>query len=360
MAACPSMSDLPEHLICRILLAATDHADLLTHVSVCARVCADWRQAVRTSAAYSGGPWVALDWSHALPEVFAADAAGRAERARVLKQISRWLRLATTIGSDWRGHLSFIRANIGDKGAKALGAALQVWPAPLALKDMDLNGNQLTVAGLAPIIAALRRGFAGDGLVRLDVQDNPGLGDAGVTLLAGALPPELRKLNIGNMGCGDQGMVAIAAALPALSHLAELYCDSNTAVGQAGWAALGAALPQMSALTCLQIRDCGAMGDAGAAALAAGLPGAPVLRELYLRQSHINHENVLTLPHGIDDAGARALAAVLPRCAPLRHLELTNHSYGAAGFEALNAAAAQHGIMHIHHPVDLVSSDEDW
>ena len=354
------MSDLPEHLIRRILLAATDHADLLTHVSVCARVCADWRQAVRTSAAYSGGPWVALDWSHALPEVFAADAAGRAERARVLKQISRWLRLATTIGSDWRGHLSFIRANIGDKGAKALGAALQVWPAPLALNDMDLNGNQLTVPGLAPIIAALRRGFAGDGLVRLDVQDNPGLGDAGVTLLAGALPPELRRLNIGNMGCGDQGMVAIAAALPALSHLAELYCDSNTAVGQAGWAALGAALPQMSALTCLQIRDCGAMGDAGAAALAAGLPGAPVLRELYLRQSHINRENVLTLPHGIDDAGARALAAVLPRCAPLRHLELTNHSYGAAGLEALNAAAAQHGMVRIHHPVDLESSDEDW
>ena len=59
MAACPSASDLPEHLIRRILLA-TDHADLLTHVSVCARVCADWRQAVRTSAAHSGGrglPW---------------------------------------------------------------------------------------------------------------------------------------------------------------------------------------------------------------------------------------------------------------------------------------------------------------
>ena len=155
-------------------------------------------------------------------------------------------------------------------------------------------------------------------------------------------------------------MVAIAAALPALSHLAELYCDSNTGVGQAGWAALGAALPQMSALTCLQIRDCGAMGDAGAAALAAGLPGAPVLRELYMSQSYINRENVLTLPHGIDDAGARALAAVLPRCAPLRYLELTNHSYGAAGLEALNAAAARHGTVYIEHPVDLESSDEDW
>ena len=130
------------------------------------------------------------------------------------------------------------------------------------------------------------------------------------------------------------------------------------------------------------------MDDAGAAALAAGLPGAPVLQELYLSQSHVESDSVpvvprrlivegatvsesellgtpvllrgLMLPEGIGDAGAVALAAVLPRCLALQSLELTNHSYGIAGLEALNAAAAEHGSVHIDHPVDLESSDEDW
>ena len=277
-------------------------------------------------------------------------------------------------------NLSFYSANIGDKGAKALGAALQVWRAPLALIDISLVGNQLTVAGLAPVIAALRRGFAGEGLRSLDVGDNPKLGDAGVTLLAGALPPELRRLGISNTGCRDEGMEAVAAAA-ALAHLTSLFCSGNPAVGQVGWAALGAALPQMSSLTCLEIRDA-QMDDAGAAALAAGLPGAPVLQELYLSQSHVESDSLPVvprrlivegatvsepelpgtpvLPEGIGDAGAVALAAVLPRCLALQSLELTNHSYGIAGLEALNAAAAEHGSVHIDHPVDLESSDEDW
>lgn len=345
-----SIADLPKHLIQCILLAATDHSDLLIHVSVCAQVCAEWYQVVRTSAAYGGGPWVALGTFDA------ADVKGQSERARVLKQISRWLRLAQELppasarGSDWRGNLSFYRANIGEKGGKALGAALQAWPAPLVLTDICLSCNQLTVAGLAPIVAAMRRGFAGDGLEKLAVCDNTGLGDVGATLLASALPPGLRRLHISNIGCSDTGMVAIAAALPALSRLNELLCGGHPAVGRAGWTALGAALPQMSALTCLEIRDCGKGMDTGVAALAPELPGATVLQELFLGQSRVE---------GIGNAGARALAAVLPRCTALQSLELTNNSYGVAGLEALNAAAAQHGTVYVEHPVDIESSEED-
>ena len=73
-----TIADLPEHLVARILLAATWHDDLLRHVNVCARVCADWHRVVSGCAANGAG------WG--------ADAAGRAERARALKRIRATLR----------------------------------------------------------------------------------------------------------------------------------------------------------------------------------------------------------------------------------------------------------------------------
>ena len=233
-----TIADLPDHIIFRVLLTATTHDDLLHHVSVCARVCPGWYRNVRGSAAYGMG--------------WAADAAGRAERARVLSLTSEALQVARgpvprryhTLASAVRTpvprrpfYLLLGGKNIGDDGGKALGAALQVWPTQLT--EIDLSDNQLTEAALAPITTALRRGFAGEGLRTLKIRGNPGLGDAGLTLLSGALPPSLYKLDISNTACADAGILAITAALPHCTALASLILDGNH-YGAVGRAALNA------------------------------------------------------------------------------------------------------------------------
>ena len=130
-----------------------------------------------------------------------------------------------------------------------LGAALQAMPEPLGFKELNLFESGLTPAGLAPIIAAaLRRGFAGEGLTRLNVSEN-NLGDAGLTTLASVLPTTLRYLTFGDTRCGTVGMRAMAAALPRLRRLQYLSCAANNAhpvIGDAGWEALADALPQLT------------------------------------------------------------------------------------------------------------------
>ena len=315
-----TIADLPEHLVARILLAATWHDDLLRHVNVCARVCADWHRVVSGCAAYGAG------WG--------ADAAGRAERARALKRIRATLRRTWEHSELENTELLLSECGIGDEGGAALGAALQVWPAARVITSIYLDDNNLTSTGLAPVVAALRRSFATDGLKLLDVGNNPSLGDAALTLLAGALPPTLEELTMNGTGCGDPGMVAIAAKLPALTGLQSFACAYNTDVGQVGWAALGAALPRLPALSELTLHNCSGMGDGGVAALVIGLPEAAALSDLDLEDC------------GVGDAGAEALAAVLPRCFALEGVNLMFNEYRAATRALLDEAAREVVILH--------------
>ena len=50
-----SIRDVPEPALRRILVTVQDHANVLRYVSTCARVCAEWRRIVMTSAAYGHG-----------------------------------------------------------------------------------------------------------------------------------------------------------------------------------------------------------------------------------------------------------------------------------------------------------------
>ena len=281
-----SITDLPEATLRHILRFATDRDDLLRHVSTCAGVCREWRRIAGNSRAY-GAPHQCPGW---------VGEEGHSERARVLRAISDALRYARANDDV----LTLDQKEVGDDGARALGAALQAMRAPLPISELRLAMNNLT-AVVAPIAATgLRRGFAGRGLTCLSVNHNRGLGNAGIMILADAFPSELEHLNVSCIAMGDEGMVALAANMPRTLGLQRLVCHSNPAVGPAGWSALATVLPNLVALQELNAGASTGMGDAGAAALALGLPGATSLWHLQLGNCNIGNP------------GARALVSLLP------------------------------------------------
>ena len=251
------------------------------------------------------------------------------ERARVLRTISDGLDNAAGNG---RLDLGFGNSKIGEEGGRSLGAALCSLPAPLRLTELSVPECSLTSSGLAPIVNAMRRGFAAGGLRKLNVSNNTELRDDGIEAVAGVLPSTLQVLHIFNTCCGDVGMTAVAARLP--SSLALLNCSTNPDIGQDGWAALGAALPRLPALAALYANGCSGMGCTGVDALFAGAgagdgagagagagaedaPAAPALGALWL------------LDCNIGDEGGRALANALPRCPALQVLYiLAEHARG--------------------------------
>ena len=172
-------------------------------------------------------------------------------------------------------------ALFGDAGAAVLGAALQAMPR-IPFIQLDLELNELMVAGVASLAPALRRPWGDGGLKKLWVNNNPSLGDAGVAALAKALPPTLETLELGQTGCGDDGLVALVAALPALTHLRNLFMNSNPAATARGWVALAGALPSLPALWSLFVENSTGMGSEGAAALAAAVPNCARLHALYV------------------------------------------------------------------------------
>eukprot|EP01045_Picozoa_sp_COSAG04_P005574 COSAG04_NODE_260_length_18679_cov_4.566439_13_plen_368_part_00 len=327
----PGIRDLPTKLLEHILLSAQPTTNLLRHVAVCARVCPEWRRLVAGVPAYGAAlEDRALEFAqpsapHPLWPTcsFGESEQCSGERARVLRTISDGLDNAAGNG---RLDLGFGNSKIGEEGGRSLGAALCSLPTPLRLTELSVPECSLTAAGLAPIVNAMRRGFAAGGLRKLNVSNNTDLRDDGIEAVAGVLPSTLQVLHIFNTGCGDVGMTAVAARLP--SSLALLNCSINPDIGQDGWAALGAALPHLPALAALYANGCSGMGCGGVGALFAGAgagagagaedpPAAPALGALWV------------LDCNIGDEGGRALANALPRCPALQVLYiLAEHARG--------------------------------
>ena len=233
--ASASLGDVPESLLPRILLDTVTTHELLCWVGRVAKVCRKWWQIVRGSPAYG----LALPQGYRLHgELAWADyRRGEDERARVLRTISERLQDAsvgrrplnlggsifvdappaspsdsdTDPDSDRLVHnLDLNESYLGEEGGQALGAALQAWPAPLPLHELWLRECDLTCGsgwssgsgrdgdsdsdsdvtpwetrrGSVPlIVAALRGGFAGEGLQTLSLDGNTELGDAGAPSL---------------------------------------------------------------------------------------------------------------------------------------------------------------------------------
>ena len=282
------------------------------------------------------------------------------------------------------GAFSLHYSKIGDDGARLLAAAIQerypeqsrdafaVLPSTgfagsalvlggsgegraggtIPFSSLLLGTCELSVAGLAPLSAAIRkRGFAAGetgGIDALHLGNNPELCDSGMLALVQMLPPKfvgpgdlstLRVLYLEQTGCGDEGLQALCLALRRMPRLEELHLSDNPLIGAPGWQALGAVLPFLPTLRELRASRCHGMACAGVTGLVAKLPTMQrqgpeettrsALEELYIDDC------------GIGLAGARALTAVLQYCSKLTRLNVRDNPFGSAGRAALETAASK-------------------
>ena len=252
-AAGTHIGSLPITVLRHILLAMQSD-NLLRYVSTCARVCREWRWVVVGSPAYGRGM-------------------GGVERRRVLTRITKALeRSGITLHPGGLG---------GTPGAATFAAALQAVPRT-RFRKLSMVRSDLTARGAALLAPALGRQWGAHGLRKLNLGDNPSLGDAGVKALVKALPTTLKELHFDNTSCGDDGLVALAAQLPRLANLELLQLSSNATAGPAGFVAIAFALPSLPQLRQFVAWGCRRLGSEGATALAAAVPQCPSLTRLDL------------------------------------------------------------------------------
>lgn len=250
--------------------------------------------------------------------------------------------------------LQLVDNKLGPEGASFLAGVLPALP---RLERLNLQHNQLGVAGLAQLLGARL-----DTLRWLGLRENQ-LGPEGAALLVERAPPALEALHIGANDLGDAGMAALA---PLLTRLVELSCGDNRLRTDAMAAIAGA-----ERLTTLDIER-NLCGPEGARALAGtraalhnldmyynniGPEGAealfggrehPELQRLHLRANQLGDAGAIAFARGsmprlevlnlednaIGPAGAEALARS-PVLARLTQLHLHSNKFGAAGVGAL-------------------------
>lgn len=201
----------------------------------------------------------------------------------------------------------------------------------------SLYGNQLTSAGAALLFSSFEQGFESGHLASLNLSDNPGLGDAGITTLMACMPPSLQKLVLSSVGCGDEGAKAVAGCLPRLPQLQSLSLCGNS-IACAGAAALSANLDGMQCLEALYIsHNC--IANQGATVLARIVTRCPSLRLLFLRENPIGAE------------GREALQQQSPNAAPdseMKHQISSQHSFrfGRKDVLRVHNSAQPEGLWH--------------
>ena len=358
----PELGDLDAHLLRRILLRGTTHDDLLRWLALCAKVCRDWRHIALQSVAYgselprtrvsapaSGLPEDDDRYRSCYNYTNADD-----EHTRVLKSVSECLRRAREGCMTYRYDEStstnvpagitmgliahpgeLFGGHLGEQGCRILGTAMQSLPSPLKIQTLSLSEIGLTPEGVRPIVAAMRLGFAGNGLKALRVANNRDLdpqrclGDEGVAMVAAALPPTLQELLLNGTECGSRGLVAVAAVLPTLRSLKKLTLDDNWGV--------------YTSEDNEERRDCAWV------TLAAALPLLPALHEL-------------SASCVMNDVRVMALAAVLPRCSAtfvqLRLAPLPGFDLGEPACSALRAAWGTRPSEGLDFNGGVIDSDE--
>ncbi|XP_078528559.1 NACHT, LRR and PYD domains-containing protein 12-like isoform X2 [Lissotriton helveticus] len=214
------------------------------------------------------------------------------------------------------------------------------------LKELSLNGCEITVATCAALAAALRSSRS---LLDLDLNCNK-LGDAGATVLCDGLKhPDTRLQKIHLYLCGITGAscAALAAVLCSNRSLLDLDLEQNK-LGDAGASLLWEALKHPDTrLQKIRLIFCGITG-ASCAALAAALPSNRSLLELDLKQNELGDAGATLISEalkrpdtrlqkinldccGITGASCAALAAALCSGRSLLDLGLRLSTLGDAG-----------------------------
>ena len=131
------------------------------------------------------------------------------------------------------------------------------------------------------------------------VLNGENIGDAGVALLATALPQsKLEWLQLNSNGIGDAGVEALAEVLPQCRAIQSVSLQSNE-IGDAGAAALAQAIPECKKLKWL-ILTSNQIGDAGAVALADARCGS--VQELFLSSNQIGDVGALALLNALNES----------------------------------------------------------
>eukprot|EP01052_Picozoa_sp_SAG31_P022128 SAG31_NODE_1746_length_7364_cov_6.205231_1_plen_424_part_00 len=293
----PQFSELPTSVLTSIILGGV-HDDLLRWLSLCARVCPEWRLIAQRSPAYwpfvrsdtsatarrqsslCVGPsgWVARRRLTAGEQSTFVSALARFERQRwaATKEPTEQQQVMLTVRTlllhigepRGGGHLT-VPGDLGAQGFCALAAAIQALPANTKNNVHGLFLHQCSLS--AQRVDQVFPGSTFPRLGRFEVSGEQD--DEAVALVAGRLPSTLCDLQFIGTRCGDAGVAAVAAALPRLCDLNHLTLRNMPAVTDAGWAALAEALPQLSALQSFTIwHDDRGMGSAFALAVASVLP----------------------------------------------------------------------------------------
>ncbi|MBY0232307.1 MAG: TIGR02996 domain-containing protein [Gemmataceae bacterium] len=164
-------------------------------------------------------------------------------------------------------------------------APLAGWPGLRNLGTLEMEGNGLTPAALAPLLRSGRL----DRLRHLDLSHNP-LGQEGAEMLsAAAFGRPLDRLSLGACGLGDEGVAALAgnASLRAARHL-RLY--STDALGPATARTIAESFARLEELWLFYTTS----GDEGAEALASSSSLAS-LRHLDLYHTHMGERGAMAL-----------------------------------------------------------------
>ena len=238
---------------------------------------------------------------------------------------------------------SHLGADVAELAAALSRAA---WPA----LTLALGFCKLQAAGLAPLLAALRRQLPPPGapttppaLGALELRNN-NLRPDGAAVAARALavaPDDGAALSVGSLNLMNNHLLAAGGAdvAGALAPDAAGRCNpwvrsldvSSNCLGAAGSGAFSAAVSGNATLASLSLHRNNA-ADGGATALAAALQARGcALQTLRLSNNHVH------------EAGAEALAEALRANASLTSLDLCRNGFGQGSEQALRAAAEARG-----------------
>ncbi|KAL9188584.1 hypothetical protein ACHAXT_006962 [Thalassiosira profunda] len=210
--------------------------------------------------------------------------------------------------------LSLRNCNVGDAGAAKLGDMLSKNG---TLSELHLDSNSIGAEGAAALSTAL---ITNESLAALTLNDNPAMGDKGVSYLVGALEHNatLRTLAVHNTG----------ASKGRLAQIDDLLRDRQADEVDANFEGLLERLKDDDfRVTGIDLSG-RRIGDKGAVRLAEALADNTMVRQLWLRGCNVG------------DEGAKALASCLEQNMAVVDLFLGNNSVGDEGLTAISDALA--------------------
>lgn len=182
---------LPAQLLAHILLSASDQESLMRHVAVCTQVHPEWWRAVSSTPAYGMAMLEDPKMSSGRRPAKTHDRADH--RANVLANICQKLD-GLRLGAGNRTLNVSARVGQFNRTPSSRRPAGRERPVPF-----------LCVEAAAVLAACLRALHAERQPSRINLSYQP-VGDAGIEVLAAALPPELRGLSVDCTSLGDAGM----------------------------------------------------------------------------------------------------------------------------------------------------------